>query len=127
MGEALEGIEVWIFALFAVGLVVLSFIVAGAAAVTARRWLPLPSAVRIGVLAGAWSLAVGLTYGAANTGYASHWFFGIICWVGAALYSIKIFQMSRSSTPQPRTGIHAGEAEQASAPDPARDNGSGSS
>jgi hypothetical protein len=55
MGEALEGLDVVFTALFASGLVVLTFIVAGAVAVGARCWVRRPTALGIGVLAGAWS------------------------------------------------------------------------
>jgi hypothetical protein len=55
MGEALEGLEVAFTALFTTGLVVLTFIVAGAVALGARVWVRWPTALGIGVLAGAWS------------------------------------------------------------------------
>jgi hypothetical protein len=55
MGEALDGLDMWFTALFATGLVVLTFIVSRVVAAIARRSAPLPTAVGIGVLAGTWS------------------------------------------------------------------------
>jgi hypothetical protein len=55
MGEALEGMDVAFTQLFTLGLVVLTFLVAGAVALCARCWVRWPTAVGIGVLAGAWS------------------------------------------------------------------------
>ena len=55
MGEALDGLDTALTGLFAVGLVALTFAVAGVVAVVARRRAPLPTSVGIGVLAGAWS------------------------------------------------------------------------
>ncbi len=55
MGEALDGLEEPFTRMFTAGLVALTFIVAGAVALAARCWARLPTAVAIGVLAGAWS------------------------------------------------------------------------
>jgi hypothetical protein len=55
MGDALEGLDVAFTELFAVGLVVLTFVVALVIAICARRWVRWPAAIGIGVLAAAWS------------------------------------------------------------------------
>jgi hypothetical protein len=55
MNEPFDGISISFTKLFTAGLILLSFIVAGAVSAIARRWLPWPTAIGIGVLAGAWT------------------------------------------------------------------------
>ena len=61
---------------------------------------PQSKLLEIGALVVCVIAAVGLSLLGEMTGHSWYWVFGIICWVGVALVSRRIFLMSRSPTPK---------------------------